>query len=203
MLEFYPAFPLNPNLNQTGVYTVQKGFGLHEVNKIVRLVKEYEYSDALIMNDDDVTKIGDIRKSKIKWLPPEAEKTEWIYERLMGIALDVNYEYWKFNLHHVQDSIQYTEYEADYSGHYDWHMDLGPYPVSHRKISMIVQLSDPNDYEGGEVEINNGNFDQPFVASKFKGDVTVFPSYLTHRVKPLTNGFRKSLVLWVGGATFR
>jgi PKHD-type hydroxylase len=202
MLEFYPAFPINPNLNQIGVYTVQKGFGLHEVNKIVRLVKEYEYSDALILDDID-GKNDEVRKSRIKWLPPEAEKTEWIYERLMGLALDVNYDYWKFNLHHVQDSIQYTEYEADYSGHYHWHMDLGPHPISHRKISMIVQLSDSSEYEGGEVEINNGDFEKPLVASKFKGDVIIFPSYLMHRVKPVTKGFRKSLVLWVGGATFR
>ena len=51
----------------------------------------------------------------------------------------------------IVDSIQYTEYYED-GGHYDWHMDVGNFPENHRKISITIQLSNPDDYDGGDLE---------------------------------------------------
>jgi PKHD-type hydroxylase len=70
-----------------------------------------------------------------------------------------------------------------------------------RKISITVQLSDPNDYEGGVLELNVGN--TIVQMPKEKGCAVLFPSYILHRVTPVTKGIRKSLVLWVGGTTFK
>lgn len=143
-----------------------------------------------------------IRKSQIKWISPELDKTEWIYEKLMSFALNANLDLWKFDLSTIRDAIQYTEYDGNENGGYDWHMDMGRFPYSHRKVSITVQLSDPDDYEGGDLEIWTGGVD-PIKAPRQKGAVVLFPSYLMHRVTPVTKGVRKSLVLWVGGNTLK
>ena len=75
------------------------------------------------------------------------------------------------------------------------------YPLNQRKISMTVQLSDGGEYEGGDFEIMRNR--EPEKLPKGKGTVLVFPSYILHRVTPVTSGIRKSLVLWLGGASFK
>lgn len=206
MLELYPVFPINTNLNQTDYYWFDKGFSNVEIRNVLRLSKLYDFQEALTQSEielhDGEKQEDSIRKSNIKWLPPEADKTEWMYEKLMQLTLEANFNHWKFDLSHWKDAIQYTEYNGEEGGGYDWHLDVGPHPLSHRKISITVQLSDPNDYEGGDLEIwTSGK--EPLKAPKGKGAVVMFPSYLLHRITPVTKGVRKSLVLWVGGSTFR
>jgi PKHD-type hydroxylase len=75
--------------------------------------------------------------------------------------------------------------------------------MNHRKLSMTIQLSEPNEYEGGEFEIDPefGVLDQAVI--KQRGTVLVFPSFLRHRVAPVTSGIRRSLVCWAEGPKFR
>lgn len=203
MLEFYPVYPINEKLNQTDYYWFEKGFSNVEIRNVLRVSKLYEFEEGKVFSDKDKdAQIEEkVRKSNIKWLTPAAEKTEWIYDKLIQLSLRANFEYWKFDLNHIKDSIQYTEYNADDEGKYDWHMDMGPYPHSTRKVSITVQLSDPSEYEGGDLEFNMGG--TIITAPKEKGAVVMFPSYLLHRITPVTKGVRKSLVLWVGGSVFR
>jgi PKHD-type hydroxylase len=101
----------------------------------------------------------------------------------------------------ANEAIQYTEY-YDNGGHYDWHIDMSAgYPLNQRKISMTVQLSDESEYDGGNFEIMRGREVEQL--PKGKGNVVIFPSYLLHRITPVTRGVRKSLVLWLGGASFK
>jgi PKHD-type hydroxylase len=203
MLEFYPVYPVNDELNQTDFYWFEKGFSNIEIRNVLRVSKIYEFEEGKTQSEQQNGEKDEnpIRKSNIKWMPPSAEKTEWIYEKLMQLSLRANLEYWKFDLNHIKDAIQYTEYNEDVEGKYDWHMDLGPFPHSTRKISITVQLSDPSEYEGGDLEFNMGG--KIVTAPKGKGAVVCFPSYLLHRVTPVTKGVRKSLVLWVGGSVFK
>jgi PKHD-type hydroxylase len=80
-------------------------------------------------------------------------------------------------------------------------MDIGPNSIAHRKVSIIVQLSDEKDYTGGDFQIHTGRGIQAL--SKEKGMVAIFPSYLLHRVTPVLSGTRKSLVLWAGGGHYQ
>jgi PKHD-type hydroxylase len=206
MLELYPTFPINTQLNQVDYYWFDKGFSNVEIRNVLRLSKLYDFQEALTQDEIELNngekKEDSIRKSNIKWMPPEADKTEWLYEKLMYMTLEANSNYWKFDLSHWKDAVQYTEYNGEEEGGYDWHLDVGAHPLNHRKISITVQLSDPVDYEGGDLEIWAGG-KEPIKAPKEKGAVVMFPSYLMHRVTPVTKGVRKSLVLWVGGSTFR
>lgn len=76
---------------------------------------------------------------------------------------------------------------------------MGP-GKANRKLSLVCQLSDPSEYEGGEFQINPGG--SILVPERTKGTVIIFPSYLVHRVAPVTKGTRRSLVLWVEGPAF-
>ena len=66
------------------------------------------------------------------------------------MATEANNSLWKFDLHQIPEMIQYTEYKAP-AGHYDWHADIGPGLLSNRKVSITVQLSEPDEYEGGNL----------------------------------------------------
>lgn len=95
--------------------------------------------------------------------------------------------------------IQYTEYHASEGGKYDWHHDVdwNNNNGTDRKLSLTVQLSDPNDYDGGNFEF--AEVEQLPDSARQQGTVVVFPSYLAHRVMPVTRGVRRSLVAWFSG----
>jgi PKHD-type hydroxylase len=92
-----------------------------------------------------------------------------------------------------------TNYYGD-GGHYDWHADLGP-GISNRKLSVVLQLSDPKDYVGGDLQMNTGG--AITTVPKEYGLLCFFPSFVLHRVTPLTSGTRTSLVTWLCGANLR
>ena len=179
-------------------YWFELGFSEEEVEIIHRLSTNFESQEAITFSGS--AENNQIRKSKVKWLGEQYQATHWIYDKLMGFAKEANSALWNFDLFSTVDSIQYTEYYEG-GGHYDYHVDLGPGTASHRKISIVVQLSDPSEYEGGDFEILKGP--SPEVLPKNKGATILFPSYLLHRVTPVTKGLRRSLVIWIGGNSLR
>jgi PKHD-type hydroxylase len=195
-MDIRPVFPIDQSIDQTCYYWFETGFSSEEVNLIVKNAKNYESQKATIIGED---KENTIRKSNIKWLPVNDE-WNWVYNRVSNQIMEANKALWQFNLHTIIDNIQYTEYEGN-GGHYDWHLDIGPRSINHRKVSVVVQLSDPDDYVGGNLELHPGS--NSFAIPRGKGTVVVFPSFLLHRVTPLTSGLRRSLVLWAGGEPYK
>lgn len=195
-MDIRPVFPIDQSIDQTCYYWFETGFSSEEVNLIVKNAKNYESQKATIIGED---KENTIRKSNIKWLPVNDE-WNWVYDRVSNQIMEANKALWQFNLHTIIDNIQYTEYEGN-GGHYDWHLDIGPKSINHRKVSVVVQLSDPDDYVGGNLELHPGS--NSFAVPRAKGAVVVFPSFLLHRVTPLTSGLRRSLVLWAGGEPYK
>jgi PKHD-type hydroxylase len=181
-------------LLQVDYYWFENGFSSEEVDKILDLSKNYEFEQATTISGDPKS----IRNSTIKWMNP-SEETSWVYDRLMGCVKEAN-NVWQFNLYSILDDIQYTEYRGG-GGHYNWHIDIGPGAISHRKVSVVVQLSDSSEYTGGILEVSTGS--NSLKVSNKKGAVILFPSFLQHRVTPVASGLRKSLVLWAGGEHFK
>lgn len=179
-------------------YWFPSGFSIDEISQVSRLAETFNYQDAVTLGNEGVNE--SIRKSRIKWLPSSNRGTHWLYDKLMSLAEIANRELWNFDLVSTVDSIQYTEY-LEGGGHYDYHLDIGAGSASLRKLSLVVQLSDPSEYEGGTFEILRGKTPEPL--PKNQGAVLLFPSYLMHRVTPVTKGLRRSLVLWVGGSHYR
>lgn len=190
-------FEKNNNIDQTNWYWFEKAFSKEELDKIYTDVAELKFEKATILAGEP----GEIRSSNIKWIP-QTEKWKWLYERLMEYAAIANQELWQFDLISAPEQIQYTEYYASEGGHYDWHMDIGPGNASERKVSLTVQLSEADEYTGGDLELWMGG-KSTHEGPRGAGNVVIFPSYIMHRVKRVEEGTRRSFVLWVGGAQFK
>jgi PKHD-type hydroxylase len=141
-----------------------------------------------------------MRITRVAWMERGPE-TAWIYARLEEVVLRLNTEFYKYDLYGLVEAFQYTVYEGEEGGHYNWHVDIGNRDNEPRKISMSLQLTDPADYEGCRLVLEAG--DGPHVAEAARGTVISFPSYVLHRVTPIESGTRKSLVIWVSGPEFR
>jgi PKHD-type hydroxylase len=192
-----PIFNLNQSIDQTNYYLFDTAFTQEQLGWIFNLVEKYPFEKATTIGSNSKD-IDVIRKSNIKWIHHD-NLSYWVYDRIQNMVIEAN-KIWNFNIHSVIDSIQYTEY-LEGGGHYDWHVDIGPGSINHRKISITIQLSDVDEYEGGDFEIwSGGEFKK---LSKKKGSGILFPSFLMHRVTPITKGVRKSLVLWVGGESYK
>ena len=188
-----------PENDSQNYYYYKQGFSKEELSEIEKSVSDLPWQEASTVGGDKTEN----RRSNIKWIPQDSDWW-WLYEKLSNMAVNANKELWNFDLQHIPESIQYTEYHAP-AGHYDWHADIGPGMLSKRKISITVQLSDPDEYEGGTLELfRGGSMKGPFIeAERAAGCVFIFPSYMMHRVTPVTKGTRKSFVLWLGGGHYR
>jgi PKHD-type hydroxylase len=140
----------------------------------------------------------EMRDSFVQFLFPNGT-TEWIFQKLSGAINEINEMYFRFDLSGFEQGLQFTRYEAP-GQHYDWHCDSGM-KTGRRKLSLTVQLSDPDDYEGGDLELSWGP--EPLKAKRDLSMMTVFPSWTLHRVTPVTKGTRYSLVAWVAGPSFK
>jgi PKHD-type hydroxylase len=141
-----------------------------------------------------------MRVTRVAWMERNPQ-TAWLYARLEEAVLHLNAQFYKFDLFGLAESFQYTVYDGVEGGHYNWHVDLGAQTIEPRKISLSLQLTDPSRYEGCNLVLEAG--DGPYLAEKARGTLIAFPSYVLHRVTPIESGFRKSLVVWVGGPEFR
>ena len=143
-----------------------------------------------------------LRRSTVRWLSRSDGLLAGFYAKIETMALKANANAFGFDLQGFHE-VQFTEYNADNSGTYGWHIDNNwkkdtPFD---RKMSMVVQLSPKDDYTGGKLELEN----DPLPAGTFEnqGDVIFFPAFNRHRVTPVKLGKRFSLVTWFVGPKFR
>lgn len=180
-------------------YAFENGFTKDELNTINEGIQNINLQKATTVGEQS----DSIRVSRIRWIP-QNDNWFWLYSRLEKMIEEANEELWQFDLISMSEQIQFTEYHANEKGHYNWHQDLGPGILSQRKVSVTVQLSSPDEYEGGDLQLTHGGpHNLAYTAPKQEGSVTIFPSYMMHRVTPVTKGIRKSFVLWVGGIPFK
>lgn len=143
-----------------------------------------------------------IRQSGVQWLDPD-QTWMWMYQRLSPFIARVNHEHFRFDLESMEN-FQYTEYTEGQN--YDWHVDCMAGREHCRKLSMSILLSDPSEFEGGKFELMQyGSPDPSRIAypELKKGDALFFPSFMGHRVTPVTSGVRHSVVCWVSGPQFK
>lgn len=177
----------------------ENGFSESQISDIIQIGESLLPDDASI-DKNKKDNIESIRKSKVSWISQTPE-SNFIYDQMAYITRCLNAQFFQFDLFGFVEDMQYTKYHAD-GGHYDWHMDKGNLHPSPRKLSLVMQLSDPDEYEGGDLEFLTRP-GEPIQAKKEKGIIYAFPSYVLHRVTPVTKGTRKSLVVWVAGPKFK
>jgi PKHD-type hydroxylase len=139
-----------------------------------------------------------VRRSQVSWLTNTPD-TKWVFEKLAEVVSKMNAQHYRFDLTGFGEPLQLTNYDQSENGMYEWHQDYGA-GVS-RKVSITVQLTDPSEYEGGNLQISTSG--QPQNVRKQRGFIAIFPSYVLHQVTPVTQGSRQSLVAWVSGPPFK
>jgi len=124
----------------------------------------------------------------------------WPLEQILEFGRQANNDRYKFELQGflTYDVPQIMEYGV--GGHYDWHIDVGN-KVPNRKLSFTIQLSDSSEYEGGDIEFLNTTVKKEHLRKK--GVAIIFPSFLPHRITPVTKGVRHAIVGWIHGETFK
>jgi len=165
-----------------------------EINAIINTALSQPEHHATIFASPEVT--ANVRISSIRWL-----SNQWVSDLLWKYVRRANHDAFNIDVDNNAE-MQFTEYHAKNGGHYDWHQDVHWNGQSNtdRKLSVTVQLSDANDYEGGNFEFDEVKTNADF---RSKGTVLVFPSYLRHRVLPVISGTRRSLVAWFFGPRWK
>jgi len=147
---------------------------------------------------------GQLRLSIRNCLSSNIEDTYWIVRLLESYILEVNKKLFRYDLNGWHDSLQYLFYDGKGAG-YKWHSDIGAEPTETgiRKLSLVLGLSDINEYEGGELQIIlDGRTDMETIKLGL-GECVIFPSSTIHRVRPLKSGRRETIVGWYAGPDFR
>ena len=138
----------NNNKQLLNYYWFDQGFSKSECEKIISLAQNnYEQTGGTTFGAG-----GEYRKSTVRWLPPSSN-TEWIYEKLKWFVKESN-EVFSLDITGFTEYLQFTEYEGA-GAKYGYHVDVGPNNW-HRKLSIVVQLTDPKNYTGGDLNISTG-----------------------------------------------
>ena len=203
-----PLLPRPPTPDYAPYELHHRVFTATQCRKIVKLGQSLPVGRGELEGwDGDGVDDDAIRDSATAWLTPGPD-TDWVFEKLAAVAGRANRRY-GFELNGFEEDLQFTSYDRA-GAFYTWHQDGLDAPVSHRKLSMVVQLTDPEEYRGAELQFFEvaEDYDDDLLtgfteASSRLGTVVVFPSFEFHRVLPLRSGTRHSLVAWVSGPPFR
>ena len=173
-----------------------------------------DYNNKKKLNKKNLKDLKKIRHSNTVFLDKN-----WIFRAVHEFVSKANQNAkWNFQ-YDFTESCQFTIYKK--TQHYTWHADAFPKPYSEdhqfkgyrgkiRKLSCVIQLSDPSTYEGGKLEFDFRNHTKDKVKdihtceafNTTRGSIIVFPSFIYHRVMPVTKGTRYSLVSWTLGKPY-
>ncbi len=173
-----------------------------ELQKVIDYCESKEMKRGETFGDKTQEETEKVRISKIGF-HNRTNETAWIFDKVNFIIQSANEMFYGFDLNGYS-SFQYTTYDAVENGNYDWHMDMhmsnSTKEFEPRKLSMTLLLND--DFEGGDFQMSLGNQDTPTILPAKKGRALLFPSFMCHRVTPVTSGRRRSLVVWCLGPKF-
>ena len=172
----------------------EKCFTKEECEKIIQIGKSKKLKYAEIFEKTVQAVNKNYRDTNICWLSPQ-DDLFWVYQRITDVVLNLNEKYFNFDLQGIAENIQFTNYKSP-SGKYKKHIDSG-FGYVIRKLSVSIQLSDVNDYKGGDLLLYTN--ENGVIMKKNQGDLIVFPSFILHEVTEVTEGERNSLVAWITG----
>lgn len=165
-------------------------------NDCERALKVAELIPSKVVHlDFDDEKLGVFNMSVI----PYNDETAWLYGKVYDLATSANEEAYKFDPLDMVEQIVYMDY---YVGCYlSWHIDLGHNsPHAGRKLSMIINLNDSDDYRGGDLQVMSSD---SIETTRSKGSCIFYPSYLKSKITPVMKGNKKILVAWFGGTNLK
>ncbi|WP_092885518.1 2OG-Fe(II) oxygenase [Roseicitreum antarcticum] len=180
------------------LHAVSDAFTASECALIIAAISKNPTDEALLVGGN---KDHNLRKAELVWTDDVAGM-EWVMDRLIELVRRSNRDRFEFDLREFAESPQVAIYKSSDSGHFAWHSDIGGGPASgKRKLTLVLQLSSADTYDGGDLEIMPGA--QILAANRAQGCISVFPSFMLHQVTPVTRGIRYSMTAWAHGPAFR
>ena len=173
-------------------------FSPAECLKIINHAEGSKVEDATIGKTNELNQ--SIRKTKVKHLLLNSNNL-WIAQKVIPFIEEANNLRYKFKITRIKE-LQLLEYTE--GCFFDWHVDLkGNTEGTTRKLSFIVFLSDKNNYEGGSLIWDLRNDPNIPITSMPLGSMIIFPSFIPHKITPVTKGVRHTLVGWIHGPLFQ
>jgi PKHD-type hydroxylase len=174
-------------------------FTPEQCNKIIDLGLKKPHQEATLGVDGN-TVDNNWRKSKIRFIQSNESEFEFLFDAIWKIGIQANREWFNFHVTNLS-YIQLAEYDSSYQGEYKKHHDVFWINKDsyHRKLTCVIQLSDPNDYEGGDFEMYDLNQYPNKDEIRQQGTAIFLPSFIPHAAHPVTKGTRYSLAVWFEG----
>lgn len=173
-------------------------FSPEECHKIINNSDFISTNQATIGSKDDIN--TSVRNTIVSYFNI-SHFNSWIFNRISKVLLNANQYFYQFDLINFME-IQLLQYNE--GGFYRWHNDVRLKRDSYgnhtsRKLSYVVFLSNPDDYDGGQLvlESNEKRIEMN------QGSIVIFPSFIVHKVEPVTKGTRHTIAGWVHGPKFR
>jgi PKHD-type hydroxylase len=147
------------------------------------------------------------RRSKIRFIQKDNPDFQFLFDELWKMARLANNDWFNFHLSDIT-YLQLAEYDSSYIGEYKKHHDvfwMNNDPKLHRKLTCVLQLTDPSEYEGGDFELydlTSGQYPNK-QEIKEQGTAVFIPSFITHAALPVTKGTRYSIAAWFDGPKWR
>ena len=167
--------------------------------------EELDYLQNIAKNASEQAEVGGVqsvnervRRSSVNWVEKNQENY-WVFEKLSEVISNINRDHYGFDLLGFNEKLQLTNYSSQNQGTYTWHQDFNA--DYSRKLSLVLQLSEPSDYEGGNLQILTNSNAQTI--ERERGLIALFPSWTLHQVTPVINGSRQTLVTWICGEPFK
>ena len=195
-MKSYPSWNLHVDTVEDWAF-FDNAFTDDQCDELINYCKQQDLQEGKVGHQTETSVM--IRNSKIAFIPPTEFMAPY-YQKISAIVLSLNEQFFKFDLHGFGENLQFTEYEAP-TGKYESHVDRA-YKIAIRKLSIVIQLTDPETYEGGNLELLS-SIEHPITLPRKRGTLIAFPSFQLHRVTPVTKGTRNSLVGWINGQQFR
>ena len=161
-------------------------------NALIKLGRSFPEEPPTVVGQDV---LREHRVGTVHMLPMQA-RTRDVYNLLWAVAEDATRRYYRLTLSGITRWPHYVEYHAG-RGHFDWHNDYSHEQAeSPRKLTVIIQLSAPDEYEGGNLEVFGAI---PSQLPRARGTIVCMPSFVPHRVTAVTAGVRRVIVAWIAG----
>jgi len=172
----------------------------HVCDKIIALgLSLPEKVSTVVASDGTTAPNENIRRTSVRWIYSDTLGTADLWKFIDRQFTQANDEFFHVDVSHIA-SLQFTTYKGNTQDYYNWHKDVvWKTAKSHqRKLSMSIQLSDPATYTDCDLQFDCSPApDQN--ALRQRGSIVIFPSFVPHRVTPITKGVRHSLVTWLEG----
>ena len=200
-------YPITTNSNAkiTTTCAVSQFFKDEDIKKIMNRLDSNAWGDLGVYSEESsnnsaVDKTN--RKGKGQMIQPNPQDGH-PFPYLSSIISTINDAQWNFDIRYIdffKDPPAVFKYEV--GGKHEWHVDHIP-TQSTRKLSYTIQLSDSNDYEGGDLGFFDGGINMKTPEFRQKGNIIVFPSYAWHHITPITKGIRYAMVGWIHGPAYK